>query len=122
MGIGSGFGTFGTFYRYGTQYGLFRCYLVLPLIQNSHDVQQLFSSERHPTLWRAIPILEELQTAWEGKRDDSRYELYREAIQDGLDKLRKYYTQFDDKPAFLLSLSKSFISNLLVFLNDISIT
>jgi hypothetical protein len=66
-----------------------------------------FSAEKRPTLWRALPVIEELQTAWEAKRDSPKYALYHDAINDGLDKLNKYYSRFDQKPCFILALSKS---------------
>jgi hypothetical protein len=59
-------------------------------------------------LWRALPAIEELQTAWEEKRDDPQYSLYKPAIEDGLAKLNKYYSQFDEKPSYVLGLGKSF--------------
>jgi hypothetical protein len=65
-----------------------------------------FSSEKHPTLWRAIPAIERLQSAWEAKRDSQRYELYSDALTDGLEKIRKYYLRFDEKPAYILSLGR----------------
>jgi hypothetical protein len=73
-------------------------------LQDSNDIQQLFSSEEHPTLWRALPALEELQTAWEKKRKSARYVLFRDAIDAGLAKLKKYYLRMDTKPVFTLAL------------------
>jgi hypothetical protein len=73
-------------------------------LQDSNDIQQLFSTEEHPTLWRALPALEELQTAWEEKRTSVRYILLRSAIDAGLAKLRKYYSRMDAKPVFVLAL------------------
>jgi hypothetical protein len=43
-------------------------------------------------LWRALPAIEELQTAWEAKCDNPRYATYQTAINDGLAKLNKYYS------------------------------
>ena len=57
-------------------------------------------------LWRALPLIEDLQTAWEAKLKERRYTIYHNAIQDGLDKLKKYYSRFDQKPAFILALGK----------------
>lgn len=57
-------------------------------------------------MWRALPAIEELQTAWEAKRDSPRYAVYRPAITDGLNKLNKYYSRFDEKPGFILALGK----------------
>ncbi|GLB37207.1 putative hAT family C-terminal dimerisation region [Lyophyllum shimeji] len=57
-----------------------------------------------PTLWCALPAIEELQTAWEEKQKDPRFDIYQDAIQDGLDKLQKYYSKFDEKPNYVLAL------------------
>jgi len=57
-------------------------------------------------VWRALPALEELQTAWEKKRRLPRFELYEDALTDGLEKLKKYYSRLDEKPSFVLALGK----------------
>jgi hypothetical protein len=65
-----------------------------------------FSADKHPGLYRALPALEDLQSAWESKLNDPRFDIYHDAIRDGLTKLKKYYCRFDEKPAFILALSK----------------
>ena len=75
-------------------------------IQDSNQIQQHFSSEKQPPLWRVLPALEELQTAWEKKRDSPAFELYKDALTDGLGKLKKYYFRLDEKPSFVLALGK----------------
>jgi RNA binding exosome subunit len=50
--------------------------------------------------------LEDLQSAWEAKLKDSQYDIYHNAIKDGLAKLMKYYCRFDKKPAYIIALSK----------------
>jgi hypothetical protein len=77
-------------------------------VQDSNQIQQYFSSEKEPTLWRALPALEELQTAWEKKRENPKYDLYKDALAKGLDKIGKYYSRLDDKPSFVLALGKYF--------------
>lgn len=57
-------------------------------------------------LWHALPVIEELQTAWEEKRDKPQYALYKMAINDGLAKLKKYYSRFDEKPNYILALGE----------------
>ncbi|KAM6504300.1 hypothetical protein JOM56_001243, partial [Amanita muscaria] len=74
------------------------------ILEDSNRIQQYFSADSNPTLWRALPALEELQTAWEEKRDDLHYAPYQNAIQDGLDKINKYYSRFDEKLAFVLAI------------------
>ncbi|KAG2038722.1 hypothetical protein BDR03DRAFT_861397 [Suillus americanus] len=74
------------------------------IIADANSIQQYFSSEQQPTLWRSIPAIKELQTAWEAKLTTSKYILYKDAIQKGLDKLGKYYQKFDNKPVYVLAL------------------
>lgn len=57
-----------------------------------------------PTLWRVLPAIEELQTAWEAKLNTDEYALYKQAISDGLGKLQKYYSRIDKKPVYIFSL------------------
>ena len=56
------------------------------------------------SLWCTLPGMEELQSNWEEKRDDEHYEDYHDAIEAGLDKLKKYYLKFDDLPQIILSM------------------
>ena len=93
--------------------------LNLIFLQDSNRIQQYFSSEKEPTLWRALPALEELQTAWETKRDDQQYALYEDALSSGLQKLKKYYFRLDEKPSFMLALGKCFC-NLIILINEYS--
>jgi hypothetical protein len=72
--------------------------------KDSNRIQQYFSAEKRPTLWRVLPAVEELQTAWEKKRDNSRYAQYRDALEDGLAKINKYYSRFDEKPSYIIAL------------------
>ncbi|KAH9028421.1 hypothetical protein EDB83DRAFT_2526308 [Lactarius deliciosus] len=75
------------------------------ILKDSCALQHCFSSEQLPTLWRALPAIEELQTAWEAKRDDPHFAIYFDAISDGLVKLQKYYSRFNEKPAYVLALA-----------------
>jgi hypothetical protein len=77
------------------------------ILADSSRIQQTFSAEKCPTLWRALPAIEELQTAWEAKRDNPRFATYQTAIEDGLAKLNKYYSRFDEKPSYILTLGMS---------------
>jgi len=70
-----------------------------------------FSAEKQPTLWCVLLVIEELQTAWEAKCDSPKYTLYHNVINDGLNKLNKYYSCFDQKPSFVLALGRSQLSS-----------
>jgi hypothetical protein len=73
-------------------------------LQDSNRVLHHFSADKNPTLYRALPALEDLQSAWEAKLEDPQFELYHDAIKDSLAKLMKYYQKFDEKPAYILAL------------------
>ncbi|KAH9072763.1 hypothetical protein EDB83DRAFT_2219895, partial [Lactarius deliciosus] len=75
------------------------------ILKDSRALQHCFSSEQLLTLWRALPAIEEPQTAWEAKRDDPHFAIYFDVISDGLIKLQKYYSCFDKKPAYVLTLA-----------------
>jgi hypothetical protein len=77
------------------------------LVQDANKVLHRFSTVKYPNIYRAITAFEALQTAWESKLASNRYSVYHNALQDGLEKLHKYYNKFDQKPAFLLTLGES---------------
>ncbi len=75
-------------------------------LQDTNAIQQYFSSDKRPTLWKALPAIEWLQTLWEAKAANEKYAMHKNTIQDGIAKLCKYYSRFDDKPAYILALGK----------------
>jgi hypothetical protein len=77
----------------------------LHIHQDSNRVLHHFSADKHPSLYRALPTIEDLQSAWEAKLDNPQFEIYHDAVRDGLVKLMKYYCRFDEKPAYIIALS-----------------
>jgi hypothetical protein len=75
-----------------------RLYLSLNACKDANQIQQYFSSDTKPTLWHALLAFERLQTAWQ---------LYHAALNDSLKKLKKYYTRFDERLAYILALGTS---------------
>ena len=57
-------------------------------------------------LWQPLPAIEELQTGWEAKQDLPHFAAYQDTINDGLTKLQKYYSHFDEKPSYVLALGE----------------
>ena len=51
-------------------------------------------------------MIEQLESAWEDKIEDPAFVDFHNALNNGLDKIRKYYCKFDEKPNFILSLCK----------------
>ena len=77
---------------------------ICTIVADANNIQQYFSHELWPTLWRMIPTFEELQMGWETKHDSPRYMLYKNAINCSLSKIGKYYSKFNEKPAYILAL------------------
>ena len=80
----------------------------LILVQDANKVLHKFSTVKYPNIYCAITTaFEALQTAWETKLACNCYSAYHNALHDGLRKLQKYHSKFDQKPAFLLALGGS---------------
>ncbi|KAG6913746.1 hypothetical protein DXG01_004555 [Tephrocybe rancida] len=88
--------------QWGSAFIMLEC--ALKLQSDSNCVLHYFSSEKQPTLWRALPALESLQTEWEDKLFKHQWALFHAAIHAGLAKLIKYYMKFDHKPVYILAL------------------
>ena len=72
--------------------------------QDAYNHQHRFASDEKPTLYKVLPAIEELLTAWEAKTRDPRYTIFVNALDAGVGKLRKYYSRFDLKPCILINL------------------
>ena len=57
-------------------------------------------------LWHVILAVEDLLKAWEVKLADPHFKPYWSALEDGLDKITKYYKLFDRNPAIVLAICK----------------
>ena len=68
------------------------------VISDANKIQHIFSQDCLVTLWQVIPAFEELQTAWKTKQKLPKFVPYKDATQNGLDKIHKYYNKFDEKP------------------------
>ncbi|KZS87028.1 hypothetical protein SISNIDRAFT_420140, partial [Sistotremastrum niveocremeum HHB9708] len=77
---------------------------LVEILKDAQRIQQVFSSDQLPTLWRAIPAIERLQTAWEKKVEDPKFSLYAPGIVKALNKIAKYYCDFDKHPVFVLAI------------------
>lgn len=77
------------------------------LIADANQLQHIFAHERQATLWRAIPVFEELLSTWEARLKQPRFASYQNAIERGLEKLSKYYNKFDEKSVYVLALGES---------------
>lgn len=66
--------------------------------------QSTFSSEIEPTLWRAIPILECIQTNWTIFSKLDKFKPVHAAIHKGLTKLEKWYTNIKETDTYFTCL------------------
>ena len=62
-------------------------------------MQQTFSNEQMPTVWRIIPSLEFLIKCWESMTEQPRYRNVKEAIIKGVQNLKKWYRKVDHTSA-----------------------
>ncbi|KAF8801927.1 hypothetical protein BYT27DRAFT_7011862, partial [Phlegmacium glaucopus] len=65
--------------------------LIKEVLEDPRFAQASFSSETEPTVWKAIPILELLQDHWETILNVGKFTPVHDAIERGLEKLRKWY-------------------------------
>ena len=73
-------------------------------LQDADKYHQLFSSDKAPTLYHVIPVLEALCARWEKKLMDLKYSVFHPALQAGIDKLDKYYAKLDNTDVYILAL------------------
>jgi hypothetical protein len=66
------------------------------MTQEPADVQQTFSNEHSPTVWRIIPSLEFLVKRWETMASQPRFRDVREAITEGVQNFKKWYQKVDE--------------------------
>ena len=78
--------------------------------QETHQAQHSFSSEKTPTVWKMIPILEALQENWEIMRQMPKFEKVEHSITKGLEKLQKWYVATDQSDMSFICLGKQKLS------------
>ncbi|KAG2350552.1 hypothetical protein BDR05DRAFT_30021 [Suillus weaverae] len=77
-------------------------------LQEPTDVTQSFSSSKHPTVWRGIPVLEFLQQSWKIYMvANKKFLSISDALEAGLDKLDKWTQKTVLKGTWNLSLDLS---------------
>jgi hypothetical protein len=80
----------------------------LVLYQEPSNVQQTFSKERTPTVWRIIPALEFLIKRWESMVEQPRFRDVKDAITEGVLNLKKWYRKVDNtSSAYFICLGTS---------------
>jgi hypothetical protein len=78
------------------------------LYQEPSNVQQTFSNERTPTVWRIIPALEFLIKRWESMVEQHRFRDVKDAITQGVNNLQKWYRKVDNtSSAYFICLGAS---------------
>jgi len=76
-----------------------RLEVIHEVLREPSNVQQTFSSERTPTVWRIIPSLEFLIKRWESMVGQPRYRDVKKAITEGIQSLTKWYRKVDNTSA-----------------------
>ena len=76
------------------------------IYQEPANAQQSFSSSSSPTVWRIIPTLGFLQDTWENMAKLPKFCTIADAIQSGLENLRKWYRKTDDTNVYFVCFGK----------------
>ncbi|KAK7034322.1 HAT family dimerization domain-containing protein [Favolaschia claudopus] len=75
------------------------------VLQEPANIQQSFSSARHPTVWRTLPLLEALAETWRNMAATERFADMRDAIYAGLENVEKWYPKTDDTDVYFICLA-----------------
>ncbi|KAJ8457093.1 hypothetical protein ONZ45_g18454 [Pleurotus djamor] len=74
-------------------------------LQEPASATQSFSAERHPTLWRVIPVLEFLFQRWQSMAKLPCYSDIESPLTAALTNLHKWYQKLDDTNVYFISLA-----------------
>jgi hypothetical protein len=65
---------------------------------------QTFSQATQPTVYCAFPVIEFMQQRWEAMAKESKYAPVADALEAGLDNLRKWYKSLDESNMYFICL------------------
>ncbi|KAJ6631849.1 hypothetical protein B0H10DRAFT_1937605 [Mycena sp. CBHHK59/15] len=74
------------------------------VLQEPANIQQSFSSSRHPTVWRTLPLLEALAETWRNMAATEKFVDMQDSINASLDNLEKWYGKTDDTDVYFICL------------------
>ncbi|KAG6912098.1 hypothetical protein DXG01_000658, partial [Tephrocybe rancida] len=80
--------------------------LIKEVLQEPRDAQAQFSSEKFPTVSKALPILKYLIERWDNFARLAKFEKIAHAIQKGLEKIQKWYNKTDDSNMYFICLGE----------------
>ena len=70
------------------------------------NAHQSFSASQHPTVWRAIPVLEFLLESWTNMSEHPKFDEMSDALNAGIKNLDKWYRKIDDTDVYFICLGK----------------
>jgi hypothetical protein len=72
--------------------------------QAAANVQEAFSAEYYPTVWRILPLYEDFIAQWRALAEDPKMAILELAINAGIESVEKYYNKTDNSPAHIVSM------------------
>ncbi|KAG2123483.1 hypothetical protein DEU56DRAFT_49781 [Suillus clintonianus] len=78
--------------------------MIRKVLAAAADVQEAFSAEYYPTVWRILPLYEDFIVRWQTFSKDPKMAVLRHAIHAGITNLEKYYNKTDNSPAHIVSM------------------
>lgn len=74
------------------------------LSKHADKHQQAFSSDKGPSLHRALPALEKLHKAWSTRASTDKYSDFQDALNAGAAKINDYYTKTAESDAYTFAM------------------
>ena len=72
------------------------------------QVQQSFSAETNPCMWKVLPAFKEFIADWKHKHSQVSYSHFHHVLDAGLNTLAKYYNNTGTSTIFIVNLCKCF--------------
>ena len=80
--------------------------LIKKVLQVAADIQEEFSAEYYPTVWRILPLYEQFLAKWRQYADDPDMIVFWPALEVAIKSVEKYYNKIDNSPVNIVSLCK----------------
>jgi regulator of sigma D len=80
--------------------------LIKKVLQVAADIQEEFSAEYYPTVWRIFPLYEQFLAKWRQYANDPDMSEFWPALEAAIESVQKYYNKSDNSPVNIVSLCK----------------
>jgi hypothetical protein len=90
--------------------------LIKKVLQVAADIQEEFSAEYYPTVWRILPLYEQFLSRWRQYALDLDMIEFWPALEAAIESVEKYYNKSDNSPVNIVSLCTFSSLNIFIIL------